>query len=158
MQTGASALLGAAAAAGLLGLVRLFDMRWPSQAEAVEPQRIELEPEANTELPLVHEVVVPFAAAELHAAVEDAVVEVEQVEVEIPRETASRPAKAPRKAGARRSGAAKATKVAAPEPAEEPAAAASMYAEEPHTHVAPLFEPEPFVRMPRQAFGRRGQI
>ena len=26
------------------------------------------------------------------------------------------------------------------------------------SHIAPLFEPEPFVRMPRQAFGRRGRI
>ena len=26
------------------------------------------------------------------------------------------------------------------------------------THIAPLFEPEPFARMPRRAFGRRGQL
>ena len=30
--------------------------------------------------------------------------------------------------------------------------------EEHHAIVTPLFEPEPFVRMPRQAFGRRGRI
>ena len=27
-----------------------------------------------------------------------------------------------------------------------------------HPHIAPLFEPEPFARMPRPAFGRRGRI
>jgi hypothetical protein len=31
-------------------------------------------------------------------------------------------------------------------------------AEPAHVPHAPLFEPEPFVRMQRQAFGRRGRI
>lgn len=158
IQTGASALIGAAGAAGLYGLVRLFDMRWPKSDEVVEPQRIELEPDARDEPPIVQEVIVPFAAVEAAPEVEASVTEAEPVDLEAPRAKKSRPSKAPRKGGTRRSGAAKLAKVSEAEPVEEPAAVAPLHAEEQHTHVAPLFEPEPFVRMQRQAFGRRGRI
>ena len=55
MQTGASALLGACGAAALYGLVHLFDMRRPATSEAVEPQRVDFEPE-------VPEILLPMIA------------------------------------------------------------------------------------------------
>jgi len=158
MQTGATALIGAAAGAGLYGLVRLFDLRWPQPTEVVEPQRIEFEPEAKNDLPVIQEVIVPFAATGLEPAIQDTVLEAEPVEPKAPRAKNSRPTKAPRKDAARRSGTSKGAKLSEPAQAEEPEAFVPVVAEEPHSHVAPLFAPEPFVRMPRQAFGRRGQI
>lgn len=158
IQTGASALIGVAAAAGLYGLVHLFDMRWSKPAEAVEPQRIDFEPEAKVELAVTHEVIVPFASVELEPAIEEFVATAAPAELEAPRAKESRSTKAARKGGARRTGGAKAARLPEAAPVEEADTVAPATNEEPHTHVAPLFEPEPFVRMPRQAFGRRGQI
>jgi hypothetical protein len=158
IQTGATALIGAAAAAGLYGLVRLTDTRWPQSAEAAVPQRISFEPEARDDLPVVHEVIVPFAAAEPMPTVEETALEAEPVELKVPRAKERRPAKASRKGNTRRSGSAKAAKGPEPAQSDEPEPFVPRVVEESHTHVAPLFEPEPFVRMPRQAFGRRGQI
>ena len=47
-QTHASALLVAAAAAALYGMVHLFDLDRRDPAEATEPQRIDFEPEADS--------------------------------------------------------------------------------------------------------------
>jgi hypothetical protein len=45
---------------------------------------------------------------------------------------------------------------AAPSAEEEFASISELEAT--HPHIAPLFEPEPFARMPRPAFGRRGRL
>lgn len=169
MQTGATALLGAAAAAGLHGLVHLFDMRWPKPSETVEPQRIgfspdlqdELEPRPDAEEPPVvvqqQQAIARFEMAEL-------------AEPETPPSKPARKAKIPRKGSSRRAAAAKEAKVAGLPPPELEEVEECRVAEQidvaefaeadelTHSHIAPLFEPEPFARMPRRAFGRRGQI
>jgi hypothetical protein len=143
-QTGAPAILLAAAVALLYGLVRAFDMvrRRPDAAPPVE--MVAAEPS------------VPFAAEE---------------------QVSPQP-KAARKAGGRRKTAAKAARatqpapvdeamVTEPAPAEEatvielvrdpdPEPVMAMPADEvPHAALAPLFEPEPFVRQQRTVFGRK---
>ncbi|MCL6739652.1 hypothetical protein LZ518_00645 [Sphingomonas sp. RB56-2] len=178
-QTGASALLIAAAVAALYGLVHLFDMRRPKPAEAVEPQRIDFEPETL-------DVVVPMVAVEEPPTVDPVVAEAEVVDISVAARTGSgRRSGGSRKTGGRRTKAPKAEKAAevAPvvqedAPVEEfdalpPLAAEPELAEvgfeedefvfpaddEPAPQqIQPLFEPEPFVRMPRQGFGRRGRL
>lgn len=141
MQTGASALLSAAGVAALYGLVHAFDWR-RGAAEPAEPQLID----------------VPREAQGVHLAYDVAQAEPSRVsEPEKPQASQERSdsrAKARPKAGGRRGGAPKKAKVAeiAPAPKAEPALPAP--AEEP-VHIEPLFEPEPFVRMPRPAFGRK---
>ena len=137
MQTGATALLAAAGAAFLYGLVHLFDMAGPRRAE--EPQRIDFEPDAEVppaapkDVPLTPEMVAepaPFA----------------------PKASEVRPAKAPRKARAPRAKQAKVIELAVPETveAEEPA----FSDESTHFPVSPLFEPVPIARQLR-TFGRK---
>jgi hypothetical protein len=172
MQTGASALLLAAGVSGLYGLIHLFDMRRPKPLEAVEPQRIDFEPEARDELPTPSAVVDPPMAAD---ATEDA----DPAVTESPRSGAGRRKGGSRKSSGRRATArkeAKPVELAPLEEEEEVRAEAFTPPEEVETfdepeldahepsaepvHIphAPLFEPEPFVRMQRQAFGRRGRI
>ena len=128
-QTGASALLAAAAVAGLYGFVHLFDLVRGEPLEAAAPQRIDFEPEAEAVLPPVQP---PFA----------------NVAIEVVEEPAA-PPKVTKKSGRKP----KASKA----PVEEPAH--SMFAEEAsHHRVAPLFEPEPFVRTLRAGFGRRSRL
>jgi hypothetical protein len=169
-QTGASALLAAASVAALFGFVRLLDLRRPNQA--VEPQRIEFENEVEADVPAPRDTVVPLRVAPVE---QEAVVEPAKPQRE------SRGAKPPSKAAARRAKAPKTAKVvelASPDvtealelsPAEEielsdPASTDEMEFFEPVTaeesaqpHIAPLFEPDPFARMPRPAFGRRGRL
>lgn len=168
-QTDASALLVAATVAGLYGFVRLFDMPG-SKKDAVEPQRIEFEPETA-------DVVVPMVAAVPQPVAEEA----EVVELAASRTSAGRRTGGSRKGSGRRAKAPKAEEavesapveeVQAPWPMAEEAKAAETaepaFDEEefvfPHDeessqpHIQPLFEPEPFVRMPRQGFGRRGRL
>lgn len=198
-QTGASALLVAAAIAGLYGFIHLFDLVRPKPTEAIEPQRIAFEPEAETatetKLPTFSNVVVPFEVIE-QPAVQDVVVpfevsdqplaasvSIEEADAEpvAHKAKSSRRAKAPRKGNNRRASAPEDVKVAelaSPEAAEvaeflppEEAEVAEFASQEEleaaefpppeetaPPHIAPLFEPEPFARMPRRAFGRRGQI
>jgi hypothetical protein len=172
MQTHATALLGAAGIAALYGLVHLFDMRRPKLAVAAEPQRIDFAPEAP-------DIVVPMAIAEEQPEADEHAELVEVVEQAAPRAGPGRRTGGSRKGGGRRAKAPKAVKAvvpALPEEADapwpmaeeadlsEPAAVAdeefvfSADDESAQPHIAPLFEPEPFVRMPRQAFGRRGRI
>ena len=169
-QTDASALLVAATVAGLYGFVRLFDMPGRKKAEAVEPQRIDFEPETA-------DIVVPMVAAVPQPAVE----ETEAVEPPEARAGSGRRSGGSRKGGGRRAKAPKVAKaveavpvdeVEVPWPMAEGAKAAETaepaFEEEefvfPHDeessqpHIAPLFEPEPFARMPRRAFGRRGRL
>jgi hypothetical protein len=167
-QTGASALLPAAGVAALYGLVHLFDLRRRSSANAVEPQRIAFDSEAQGEIlvsrdsggqdPVVPTIDDEPEAAELPQQMER--------EPTAPRERKSSRAKAPRKGVSRRASSTEKAKVAelvSPEvnvtelaPSEETEAFVPMAPEEAsHPHYEPLFEPEPFVRMPRRAFGRK---
>ena len=184
-QTHASALLVAAGAAGLLAMIRLFDLGRPRPAAVEEPQRIEFEPEAEGDLQADMAVEIPPAAVEPLPSEEAAIHVVASAE---PRSSAGRRKGGSRKGSGRRaasaSKAAEVVEFAPPEEAEtavpeevaDPAPTAvpevadvspadEAYADleeavdEPaHVPHAPLFEPEPFVRMQRQAFGRRGRL
>ena len=100
-------------------------------------------------------------------AVEPAV-EAEPLEVAPPVEEAAEPAappvesrkaKAPRKPRARRAKAPAEPKAREPVVIDEAEFTEIVSFEDvAHPPIAPLFEPEPFARMPRRAFGRRGQI
>ncbi|MFL6723428.1 MAG: hypothetical protein ACJ8FC_07495 [Sphingomicrobium sp.] len=149
-QTHASALLVAAVAAGLYGMVHLFDLDRREPAEAIEPQRIDFEPEAEADLPVLKAVEVPLAVVEPQL-VTDAIEEPESVEVAAPRASGARKAKTARKGSGRRT---KETKVAALPLHEE---TETLQPEEPaHVAVAPLFEPEPYFRLQQRArFGRK---
>ena len=172
-QTGASALLLAAVIAGLYGFVRLFDLARRDPAKAEEPQRIEFEPELQAEVPAP----APPVAAEPQPDAQPSIEEPEAVEAVAPRTGSGRRKGGSRKGGGRRTSAKKEAKVIELAPAEEAVARLPMVEEVPEPaavpddefafareddtgtpHIAPLFEPEPFVRMPRQAFGRRGRI
>lgn len=184
-QTQASALLTAAAAAGLYAMVRLFDLGRNAPVPAEEPQRIEFEAAAEDMLPVVPAEDVPAAPVE-PVPVLEARSELPEPVAPAPRASAGRRKGGSRKGSGRRTGARKAAEVielvpaeeaisvpedvadlAPPEEAqfseprqpEEPVAEEHDFSAEPaHIPQAPLFEPEPFVRMPRQAFGRRGRI
>ena len=178
MQTHATALLGAAGVAAFYALVHLFDLRQrkaAETAEAVEPQRVEFEPETS-------EIVVPMVSrgqlVDEGAIEEVATAEPVRVGTGSGRRSGSR-----KSSSGRRAKAPKAAKlveltpveevqeVAAAWPmtevAEEEALAARVDDEEfvfpaddepSQSHIAPLFEPEPFARMQRRAFGRRGRL
>jgi hypothetical protein len=175
LQTQATALLGAAGIAALYGLVHLFDMRRPKSAMEVEPQRVEFAPEAA-------DIVVPMVTAGVPEAAELAVEEAAAAEPAARRSGEGRRSGGSRKGSGRRTKTPKAAKAAEPAPVEETDVPWPM-AEEPEvesviepgltvdedfaflpegdaarSHIEPLFEPEPFARMPRQAFGRRGRI
>ena len=180
-QTGASALLLAAFVAGLYGFVHLFDMRRPRPVHSADQPAVESAPEqqadiraflnavgpepvADGEPPFV-EPAVARPSIDVEPAAEGELVEpvaVEPTEPELP--------KPRRKGGSRRPKTveeAVVVEMAAAEPIEiapvadlqeEPASPWPVAEEETHPHIAPLFEPEPFARMPRPAFGRRGRI
>ena len=175
-QTQTSALLVAAGAVGLLGMIRLFDMGRGQAALAEEPQRIELESDFRTEalaLPAVEEppAVEHVQEAELPAEM------IELAATDAPRPNAGRRKGGSRKGAGRRTSekaaevvetAAERTALDEPAPSHAPefAEVADVPTIEPelselepiHVPHAPLFEPEPFVRMQRQAFGRRGRL
>jgi hypothetical protein len=167
MQTHAAALLGAAGIAGLYALVRLFDMRQPKAAVAAEPQRVEFAPESV-------DIVVPMVAGPVVEAVAEDMVEPTEA-----RTSEGRRSGGSRKGTGRRTKGPKAAKVVDLAPVEEPDAPwpvtdepevqelAELADEEfvfsddgepSQSHIAPLFEPEPFARMQRRAFGRRGRL
>jgi hypothetical protein len=171
MQTGAWALLPGAFAAALYGLFHAFDLARPAATVTVDQPEHEVATKVDDNV---------LEAAELEALVEteperDVKVE-ETLELAAPPESAPRRAKAPRKAGGRRTSAPKVAKVIEAAPAEEVEVTVTTPPEEvgvaapvdaevawaldnetaAHPHVEPLFEMEPFARMPRRAFGRKG--
>jgi hypothetical protein len=174
-QTHATALLGAAGIAALYGLVHLFDLRRPKSVVAVEPQRVAFAPEAA-------DIVVPIVAAEEPESAEHHVEQAAVAEPAAPRSGGGRRTGGSRKSSAKRTKTPKvettdelvpAGETAVPwpmaeEPEVEPAIEPSLTVEEEfaflpedeaaRSHIEPLFEPEPFARMPRRAFGRRGRI
>lgn len=185
-QTDASALLTAAAAAGLFAMVRLFDLGRHDPLQAEEQQRIEFEPESQPAVPAPAVTVEPMVAIGPMPEPETAKEELTPVEP-VPRTGAARRKGGSRKGGGRRAGTAKVAEVIEfvpveevmpapvvdvetavsleePEIAETPALdeadfeAPEFPVETAHVPHAPLFEPEPFVRMPRAAFGRRGRL
>ena len=169
MQTGASALLAAASVATLYGLVHFFDLFRRDPSLAVEAQRIDFTSDGDADLSTVSQVAEPEPAVEKVAEVialdprltdfgERDFTSVEPVAAPAG-EVA--PAKASRKGGRRAAGSQSKAKTAESKLcAEVPVEAlkAVIVEEATHTQVAPLFEPDPFHRMPRQGFGRRGQI
>lgn len=169
MQTGASALLGAAAAAGLYGLVRLFDLGRPKTAEAIKPQRIDFATDPRGDVMAELDADEPRLVAQQQLAT-DGIEKAKLVESAAPQTKPDSKAKAPRKGGGRKVSAAKSAKIielAPPEDAEVTELSSPEEAEVSdfvvpddmtHAHIEPLFEPDPFVRMPRRAFGRRGRI
>ena len=164
LQTGASAMLGVAAVVALYGLVHLFDLRRPKSTETAVPQRIDFTADARP---------VPAAVAEKQAVID--AVEATEAADPVPGRAGPGRRSGSRKGGGRR---VKPKAATAPEPTPAKEAAVSWPMAEEVTsgvkqaedevavsledaapaHIAPLFEPDPFVRMPRQAFGRRGQI
>lgn len=170
-QTGASALLAAAVVAGLSGMVHAFDLARSRPTAAEEPQRIEIEPEA-------HDVIVPMVAVEeLRAVAQEAEGEAaELVEAAPSRAASGRRSGGSRKGSGRRAKPRKEPTVAELVPVDEavvpwptaeeaypptdspPAEEEFAFLPEEDAgqpHIAPLFEPDPFVRMPRRAFGRK---
>ena len=156
MQTGASALLGVAAAAGLYGLVHLFDMRSPASAGAVEPQRIDFAPDPGSDVAAELEIFEPPVVAQQLPV--EWLPEAEPEERAAPARPA-RKSKASRKGASRSAGAAKDAKVVELAPAEEADVTELPIPDDlTHSHIEPLFEPDPFFRTQRRAFGRRGQL
>ncbi len=169
LQTGASALLAAASIATLYALVHFFDLFRRDPSVAVEPQRINFTPEGEVDLATVREVAAPEpkvremvdALAVDPRLTDFGEADVRPVEPLVVLEDEFVPEKAPRKAGRRTSASPKKAKVASAKQAAgtEPAVVEPLFVEPvTQTHVAPLFEPDPFHRMPRQGFGRRGQL
>ena len=178
MQTHATALLGAAGVAAFYALVHLFDLRQrkaAETAEAVEPQRVEFEPETS-------EIVVPMVSSG-QLVDEGAIEEVEAAEPGPVRTGPGRRSGSRKSSGGRRAKAPKAAKLVELTPVEEVQEVAAAWPmtevteagalaarvddeefvfpadDEPsQPHIAPLFEPEPFARMQRRAFGRRGRL
>lgn len=157
MQTGATALLGVAAATGLYGLVRLFDMRSPIAADAIEPQRIDFATDQGSDDEAKLEVYEPPVVAQ--QLLVDGIEEAEPVERTAAQAKPARKAKAPRKSVGRRASAAGDAKVIELNaPVEAEPTDISNPDDVTSSHIEPLFEPERFGRMPRRAFGRRGQL
>lgn len=174
MQTGASALLAAASIATLYSLVHFFDLFRRNPTVEAEPQRIEFEPPAPAESPAVRqEVRASPAGIEPRLVVDNMVEDAQPVELVPIAEEMAPPAKSNRRAKAPRKGTvrAKASKSAkeveilpaAETDIEMPARPDVAEVVEPklqeetfHPPVAPLFEPEPFVRQQQRAmFGRK---
>jgi hypothetical protein len=133
---------------------------------SVEPQRIDFttdEPEALA----LDDAGVLTATADQPVETGRDTEQLEPVMAAGPSEAGSRRTKAPRKSGGRRTKAAKGPNVAELASLDE-AETASIHQEAveddspiahemvAHPHIEALFEPEPFARMPRRAFGRKG--
>lgn len=162
-QTGASAMLPAAAVALLYALVHAFDMAG-RRVPATEPQPVEI----ATEPPIDDPVDWPMPeAAAVQPMTDDHASEVtELAEPAPPPVRKARQPKSPRKTSNRRAAAPKDAEVAEPVaaeqpeiehvPDEEPVVVEPMpFDEAAHASVTPLFEPEPFVRQQRTVFGRK---
>lgn len=173
LQTGASALLAAASIATLYSLVRFFDLFRRNPAAEAEPQRIDFEqPVAAEPREVRQEARALQATIEPRLVVDNLIADPQPAEPSPAADGIAPPAKSARKARAPRKngGPAKSPRKAknaelppvaatnvealAPEPVEvvQPEAHEEPF----HPPVAPLFEPEPFVRQQqRTMFGRK---
>lgn len=171
LQTGASALLAASAIATLYGLVHFFDLFRRDPSHAVEPQRIAFAEDGQADLSTVQVASAPEPEPEIDELAQVLALdprltdfgraEVAPIEPVVVPFAEVAPAKAPRKGGKRTTAAQKKAKSAEPEQHAEAHVEDDRPAfveEVTHTHVAPLFEADPFHRVPRQGFGRRGRI
>jgi hypothetical protein len=155
MQSGAWALLPAAAVAALYGIVHSFDLRRRNSINLVEPQEIELAPDRQGDF-LARLETSEQAVANNELEVVQPAQEAERVEPAAPRERQGSTAKARRKGPSRRASAPEKAKVIELAPSEDADIAIVTPPEDAaRPHIEPLFEPETFVRMPRQAFGRK---
>jgi hypothetical protein len=112
--------------------------------------------EAAAEQQLSTENVIEEAAAEQRLATENAIEEADPVKPTVPRASGGRRAKASRKSGGRRASVPKVAEVTELARHVEAEIAAPMTAEDAASiPLAPLFEPEPFVRQQRAVFGRK---
>ncbi len=163
LQTGAWALLPASLAALICSMTLAADLKGGGKVPAAGPQRIDFDSDlaGNAAEPAGD---APAPSADLSPAPRSA-------EKAAPKARAARPkgSSRPRKAGPKKAGAARAadqqvespprgaeppvSEEPLPQPGEEPA---QLFTGEPqHPPVAPLFEPEPFVRQQRAVFGRK---
>jgi hypothetical protein len=187
-QTGATALLPAAAVAALYGLVHAFDMRRPKPNLAAPSKSVELARIPEPVVPATEATFVPLAPAE-QLTTENDIEQVEKAEPTPPRASRTRKTRAAPKGTRRRASAreeekvielsppeqVQATEIAPPEqtpvvevappdevnvveptPPEDSQVAAPWRSDETSpVPLRPLFEPEPFVRQQRAAFGRK---
>jgi hypothetical protein len=156
MQTGAWAMLPAAFAALLYGLIHAFDMAGSRTAVAIEPQRIDFATDHQDGLPASQDDGVPLAVADQQPESGNVIKDAKPVEPPTSRASKGRRAKAPRKGSARGASApveAEIPEPALPEEAEVPVPA--PHEEAMHPSLAPLFEPEPFARQRHAVFGRK---
>ena len=147
LQTGASAFLPAAFVAALYGLWHMTDMRARTPAVAFDMGHAPLAPADQADLLEYLETVEPAATAGEGPEVWEAAPQAEPAiadPVEVTVTEAVKPAK-PRTKRSRKA----VEKVASP--AVEP----PVHEEFDHPPIAPLFEPEPFVRQARPIFGRK---
>ena len=174
LQTGASALLAASAIGTLYSLVRFFDLFGRNPKVEVEPQRIDFSAPAPVDpFPARQETRPALAAVEPRIVIDNSVAEALPTEHAAAQEESALPVKSARRVKAPRksAGRAKPSKKA-PEIDPSYAVAADVgipgrsdlqeimepehQAEQVHPPVAPLFEPEPFVRQQQRAmFGRK---
>jgi hypothetical protein len=155
MQTGAWALLPAAFALLLYGVVRAFDGLRSKRAPAKEPRLADLADDNQGDLPFSQGAGVSLAVTGQQLEPEK-IEEAEPVEPIAPRAHGGRKANAARKGGARRAKSPKKEQVTVFALPEEVEVTAPLTAEEPaHFPLTPLFEPEPFVRQQRTVFGRK---
>ena len=160
MQTGASALLGTAAVAALYGLWHLTDLgaRKPQAPTGRGDEAVvENRPAPSKFEQLTAPVEVLGLAEAVEVAEPPPVEAAEPVPAPPPKSQAKRP-RARRKSSPRED--AKVVELAPPEEAaiEIPAIEIDVSAppeEDANGHVTPLFETDPFARMPRRAFGRK---
>jgi len=168
LQTGAWALLVTSSVVALYGIVHAFDLVRRNPVDAVKPQRIEFQPGPEIDVPASQVADAPIGvAADQKLTTDNVVNELRLVEPVAPPAKAGGPAKSTRKGGGRRASArkeAKVTEVTPPDeadatelalPEEAEVAAAVDFDEAAHISHAPLFEPAPFVRQQRAAFGRK---
>jgi hypothetical protein len=168
LQTGAWALLVTSSVMALYGVVNAFDLVRRNPADAVEPQRIEFQPGPEIDVPAIQVADAPIEVAEdQQVTTSNGVHALQLVEPAAPRAKAARLAKSARKGGGRRASAPKEAKLTEQAPPDEPdatelalpeeaeVAAAVDFDEAAHISHTPLFEPAPFVRQQRAAFGRK---
>ena len=169
MQTGASALLPAAAISALYGLIHAFDLAGRGASVVEELPRSDFATDDQRDLPARDVAVAPFTATDQQL---EAVRGIEEAEFAAPaalQETGNRRTRAPRKGGGRRAKANKAAKgvdLALPKdvkvielaPPEEAEGVLPLPSDETgYMHIEPLFEPEPFARQQRMMFGRKAR-
>lgn len=135
MQTGASALLAAAAVAGLYGLVLLFDLRGPKAAVAADVAATDDQGDLLDYLDTVEPPPVLDGKPEIDEPADESE-SAESIEEPEPAEAIEEPEPA--------------EAIEEPEPAEP-----AQSDEADRSPIAPLFEPEPLVRTKRAVFGRK---